>query len=487
MTFISNLSQTLAAVLLVSACASGGHVKDKRRATETCGPEDSDACFRLAERLSSDIASDPEEITNLYRRACEFKNVHGCVKFGVRLFRGKGTTRNQDLAMKLWHDACGKGDLEGCADIGLGYIEGTVRIIPNLTVGTAIFKLACNRGETMSCVRIADMRLQTGASIEHASSLALLRSLCDKGNLYSCGVLGFYVINGYRVKQDLTTGKQLLAKSCRGAYVFACTLFGEAVLVRRDTVHTTLEREEAVDALRASCNHFESPGCKIYAQYLLESGWVDPRNIDATKMALERCCALGDGVCCWRLAVLYEKAGLSDVSESLFEKGCNRSSPSADSCVEIGRFIRDGRFGVPAAPSIAALFFTRACNARILEGCTELGLLYQKGLGVEQDLKKARSLYFCSAKYMDGASHHGCKELGMMHLEEKNPQAAAATFILACNYGEVEACHLAARLFDSDIGLLDPARARYLRAMGCSIKHTADCESMPTSKKSGNQ
>ena len=69
-----------------------------------------------------------------------------------------------------------------------------------------------------------------------------------------------------------------------------------------------------------------------------------------------------------------------------------------------------------------------------MAGCTNLGIMYANGDGVEKNEQKAVELY---KKACDGGEMAGCTNLGFMYANgngvEKNEQKAAELFKKACD------------------------------------------------------
>ena len=74
-------------------------------------------------------------------------------------------------------------------------------------------------------------------------------------------------------------------------------------------------------------------------------------------------------------------------------------------------------------------------------GCTRLGLMYDAGDGVTQDLARAASLY---QQACDGEDVLGCYSLGVMYyagdVVTQDRARAASLFRQACDGGLVQAC-----------------------------------------------
>ncbi|GAA6962827.1 hypothetical protein HpCHC88_01180 [Helicobacter pylori] len=86
----------------------------------------------------------------------------------------------------------------------------------------------------------------------------------------------------------------------------------------------------------------------------------------------------------------------------------------------------------------ARKYFEKACDLNNGEGCSNLGVLYQNGQGVEKDLTKAAQFY---SKACDLNNNKGCFNLGALYLE-KDSKKATALFEKACKLGEQLACEM---------------------------------------------
>ena len=89
----------------------------------------------------------------------------------------------------------------------------------------------------------------------------------------------------------------------------------------------------------------------------------------------------------------------------------------------------------------AAELFKKVCDGREVRGCNNLGVMYDKGNGVEKNEQKAVELY---KKACDGGEVLGCFNLGIMYATgngvEKNEQKAAELYKKACDGGDLDGC-----------------------------------------------
>lgn len=88
-------------------------------------------------------------------------------------------------------------------------------------------------------------------------------------------------------------------------------------------------------------------------------------------------------------------------------------------------------------------YFSLACDRGFARACNNLGVLYRGGLGVAQDLAKAKSLY---AKACNDREPLGCYNLGFMYAfgigVSQNMPLARSYFGKACDLGSAQSCEI---------------------------------------------
>lgn len=93
--------------------------------------------------------------------------------------------------------------------------------------------------------------------------------------------------------------------------------------------------------------------------------------------------------------------------------------------------------------SKARKYFERACGLNNGGGCSNLGVLYQNGQGVEKDLIKAAYFYSKACELKEG---DGCGALGALYYNgdgvKQDSKKAVALFEKACKLGYKKACEM---------------------------------------------
>ena len=123
--------------------------------------------------------------------------------------------------------------------------------------------------------------------------------------------------------------------------------------------------------------------------------------------ALARGCAGDDAIACNDLGVTALHSAPSDarLAARSFERACENGS--ADGCSNLGALYEAG-VGVRASSSAAADLYERACAGGAALGCSNLGALYARGKGVARDEREAQRLF---SEACASGSAAGCNNL----------------------------------------------------------------------------
>jgi TPR repeat protein len=144
----------------------------------------------------------------------------------------------------------------------------------------------------------------------------------------------------------------------------------------------------------------------------------------------------------------YDKActaGLADGCKyrasviAKMHEGCD--APSAEGCTNLGYLYENG-IGVSANFSEAAGYYRRACAADRPVGCSNLGILHDLGRGVKQDYAEAAKLY---QKACDLGGATGCNHLGRLFekghgAKKPDEKRALELYRSGCDKGSDRAC-----------------------------------------------
>ena len=132
--------------------------------------------------------------------------------------------------------------------------------------------------------------------------------------------------------------------------------------------------------------------------------------------------------------------------------------------------------------ALAAQYWRTACETGEALGCTELGILHQKGIGMDPNLGEAARLY---QQGCDTGDEHGCTILGFLHQQgigmEPDPAEAARFFWQGCNGGNAVGCTDLGVLLENGIVMEpdpDPAVVARLYRQGCDGGDARGCNNL---------
>jgi hypothetical protein len=182
-------------------------------------------------------------------------------------------------------------------------------------------------------------------------------------------------------------------------------------------------------------------------------------------------------------AQLYDQAlssydsGEFPQAAKLYQKACDGGDRRA--CTNLGMMYENGN-GVEKSPDRAADLFKRSCEAGGSGGCLNLGLLYLNGEGVPKDPNRAAELFNRSC---DEGSGGGCTNLGLMYAKGENVprdmKRAAGLYTRACDDGHAVGCndlglmYERGRVLDKDLN-----RAAELFKKACDAKLELGCTNL---------
>jgi TPR repeat protein len=119
--------------------------------------------------------------------------------------------------------------------------------------------------------------------------------------------------------------------------------------------------------------------------------------------------------------------------------GCDASA--AHRCTDLG-YVYEHGIGVLADVYYAAHFYKMACDAGVPVGCSRLGTLYEEGRGFGMDWAQAARLY---AKACEGGVAEGCNDLGFLYehgrgIGAPDEKRAGELYREGCERGSGMAC-----------------------------------------------
>ncbi|MBR8462669.1 sel1 repeat family protein [Campylobacter sp. faydin G-24] len=114
-------------------------------------------------------------------------------------------------------------------------------------------------------------------------------------------------------------------------------------------------------------------------------------------------------------------------------------------------------------------FYEIACNGGVELGCANLGQLYENGIGIKKDPKKAVEIYKTSC---NKGGRHSCYHLGNAYrrgdIVAQDYEMAMSAYTNACEAGDVPSCANIGAMYELGLGIeKDEVRAYKIYTVAC--------------------
>jgi len=220
----------------------------------------------------------------------------------------------------------------------------------------------------------------------------LLAQACTGGSVDACSYLGSMYEKGKGVTKDYSKAVTLYSKSCDANTAGGCNglgvMYGSGKGVAKD-------ESKAAPLYTKACDAGSADGCNnLGVMYETGRGVGMNSHEEDCEHFLSNSCHYGQD---------YPKA------VELFSKACDAGI--SDGCSNLGDMYLNGN-GVTEDFPQALMLYSKACDAGSAEGCSSIGLVYLKGYGVQKNKGKAREFY---SKGCDMGNQWGCDELKKVH------------------------------------------------------------------------
>jgi TPR repeat protein/serine/threonine protein kinase len=155
-------------------------------------------------------------------------------------------------------------------------------------------------------------------------------------------------------------------------------------------------------------------------------------------------------------------------------------------CDDLGTLYEAGQ-GVAKDVVKGAALFTQACDGGLSEGCMNLGVAYAAGVGVAIDSSRAAALF---KQACDAGLHHGCYNLGVAYYTgsgvSRDMGQALALFQKSCDDRDATACDNLGALYAMGDGVaVDYAKAAVLFGEACNAGLVSGCNNIGEMTRDG--
>ena len=297
-------------------------------------------------------------------------------------------------AMKWGQQSCALSDAQGCFYVGALHNDGQ-GVPSSKTEANIWYKKSCDLGYQPACEQMQEIIVD---------SIAIMKVDCDQGKGASCYLLA--QMNWDKSSSIVTDEVQgWLQQGCDAKDTLSCRDLGQIIQDQ--------DPQKALQIYANACQQNDAQSCHQQAQLQFQ---VDQSATVLVQELRQRACDL-------------------DMVESCGHLGIVRSDIDQDHVS-------------------AVKLFTKACEGGYMDSCNRLAVLFQKGLGVEQNLQQAKELY---QQACEKEEVRACVNLGYLYLDgigvDKNIEMAQQYLQAACAKNDAEACLEIGELFAKGSGV----------------------------------
>jgi len=249
-------------------------------------------------------------------------------------------------------------------------------------------------------VGVAWLLLASGAAAQPAPGVptGATPEACIAGSDAACVDLGWRLLTGKGVKQDIGEGERLVGLSCGRGGGTACKLMG--AWKASAPLNPKPDLAAAEGFAEKACKLGDHEGCMVLGMVRVQRGRFK-EGLDALLVG----CAYKLPEACYQAGLLYSRGTAAGIPQDarralpLLEKACRAGHGHA--CHEVGIIWREGRIGVDLEKSAA--YYIKACDLGSAHACGDAGNRLAEGRGVAKDV--ARGIELMTRGCDDGAPY----------------------------------------------------------------------------------
>jgi hypothetical protein len=408
-----------------------------------CTDGTSRSCADLANKLEKKGGTS-ERTNELYKKACFGGDGEGCYKLADAYQYGRGGVEKDVARMiELYGQACNCRNAGGCNDLGY-HVERGEGTPKDEKRAAELYQKSCELGSALGCKNSGVLfDSGTGVAKDPAKALEYYNRACEAkqdGGCYNAG-LAYERMS----PPEHSKANDRYKRACERGHGAACTNYGFNV----EKGHgATADNAAAYELYKKGCDNGNHYGCSnmgVMWEYGLGTGRKDTGR--ATEH-YEKACKMGLAEGCQKMRnVISHLKSECDAQVSAkppkptFGPKPAATPPPNEGCTNLGYLYERG-VGVSKDERTAAEFYKKSCDAKLPVGCVNLGNFYDNGKVFPQDVKKSAELY---KKGCDFGASSGCNNLGVAYDSGsgviKNERRALDLFKGACEKGNETACN----------------------------------------------
>lgn len=346
---------------------------------EACVLGREDACQEAEERrqyaYAARIVSECESPTNPIASSC--------VQLGRLLEERELPLATLD-AFDAWHKACRLGSTDGCRQLGT-YVDRWSIDHPRVIAAETNFRQTCEAGAVQACLGTGYLLVRHQPKADaYGEALTLFHQTCDASIADGCVAGATQRRIGRARRVEAPAQLAFWEQACELSSPQGCAGLGE------ERVRSRRTHPEAFTAWSKACDLGDAHSCSQLGKLVAKPHsprWEDEQPAPAY---LKKGCDQGDPAGCFWLAELDlpKKGEPTEESYILLDTSC--AGEYGDGCAKLADVHLDRKTSFD--DEIAARHLETACANGTYESCRVLGVMYQRGKGVERDRQRAREL-----------------------------------------------------------------------------------------------
>ncbi len=414
---------------------------------KACDKGEMRECVALGFASETGPKPDQARAAVLYQRACEEGFQSGCSNLAVLNFLGKGVFKDLTRAIGMFDKACEAGEPTACTNLGI-IRSGTSFGLRHGVRGVTTFKLTCEAQFQVGCAGWG-MLIKVPPELPPGPSAAVALSTkgCDGGDLVACVNLGAFYQAALGTAKNRQRASELFKKACDAGNAGGCGEYGTMYLLGRGV---PLDGKRGQDLLTQACEWGELDACSVAADAYTMGFEGIPKNLEKAAATYKRYCDESkiSGACNAYASALAQGLGVkkdAPAAIALFKEIATDTTkydkPYVDAYSDLGAMYEQG-VGVMRDYGEAASYYKNGCNAGSLRACAGYARLLADGLGVARDPDKARQLVERGCKVGEGNS---CGALAVFYLFgkaglTKDGERGLGLYKELCDDGDWGAC-----------------------------------------------
>lgn len=284
-------------------------------------------------------------------------------------------------------DVCTKTEFAACFEMG----ERNEVTDPNEAIRD--YETGCEAGNVSSCVN-AGVMYDKGKGIAKDPEKSFLydKKACDGKDAQGCLNVAIDYDLALGTPKDLAAAFSAADFACTGKVMNGCKMAGQALVLGKGVPRDLVT---GLDKLERACSSSSSWGaCLSLGVYYIDGLHGVKRDVARGQALLESACTNDEHTACFDLGHYIGTKTIKGSDATMIDylkKACDGGEGGG--CSELGVLMERGEGGLAKDYDAALRQYTKGCDLDDVMACRNEGVMYELGRGTTKDLAKAGTLY----------------------------------------------------------------------------------------------